>query len=117
MREENTTEREECSYSLDQEEEELPADDNVHVLTEEDLDELFAVKEVQPFTVSEDGLQQIIAHSIEVAQKEIVEQFGHMFEVSEEHVKRTSNNTIGEIPMMAKFRFLGDVVLYQSILN
>lgn len=58
--------------------------DNVHVLTEEDIDAMFVTDEDQLFTVSEGDLQQIIAHSIKLAQRDIIEQYPHLFEMKEE---------------------------------
>ena len=94
MNEENINPQEdECSYSHNQEEEkEDPSiDDNVHVLTKEDIDEMFAADEDQTFTVFEDDLPQIIAHSIKLAQKKIVEQYLHLFQLKEESEPEQEN--------------------------
>lgn len=40
--------------------------DSIHILSEEDLDPLFDVDEIQPFTISEEGLQQIKDYNIKV---------------------------------------------------
>lgn len=74
-------EKEECSYPPKyDEDEDFPREDNVHILTDEELDALFSDDNMQPFTVSESDLQQIIAHSIKVAQREIAEKLSPRFE-------------------------------------
>ena len=80
-------EEEECSYSHNQEEEEEDpsVDDNVNVLTEEDIDAKLAADEDQTLIVFEDDLPQIIVHNIKLAQKKIVEQYPHLFQLKEEY--------------------------------
>lgn len=87
--------REECSYFRNLEEEEVsPVDDCVHMLTEEDIDALFSAQEIQPFTMSKKGLQQIIEHSIKVAQRDVERILVPCLSRMRSLVKNTINNTI-----------------------